>query len=493
MLNHFDIKQIEERGGSVESVLREIEFFKNGFPYLKIDAPATPERGIKQLKKEEQDMAVQQFEEFTGSVCKFVPASGAASRMFKELFDGLTLLEKGEDIDPKSSVNHFFERTDSYAFYSDLIKMSDFNAADRLSVIRKTLSSPGLNYASMPKGLIKFHKYTEETRTAFEEHLVEAALYAKGKNGIAKLIVTVSPEHVTGFKSLFEEVRSKYENRYDVTYDVIFTLQKPSTDTIAVDENNEPFRKTDGSLLFRPGGHGALIENLNDINDDIVIIKNIDNVVKEKLLSDTIKWKKVLGGVLLYYQEKIFNYINILDGELDSQITTEIKDFLEREFCIKLPSVPDSIFTEFLRAKLNRPLRVCGMVKNLGEPGGGPYIVYDADGSTSLQILESAQLDMNNPVTAHLMERATHFNPVDIVCSFKDYKGEKFDLNKFVDHETGFISYKSLEGRILKAQELPGLWNGAMSQWNTLFVEVPVSIFNPVKTIFDLLRPEHLD
>ncbi|MFA5850737.1 MAG: DUF4301 family protein [Bacteroidales bacterium] len=493
MLNHFDIKQIEERGGSVESVLREIEFFRNGFPYLKIDAPATPERGIKQLKSEEQDKAVGLFEEFTGSVCKFVPASGAASRMFKELFDGLTLLERGEEIDNKSFVNLFFEKTDNYAFYDDLVKMSDFDAADRLSVIKRTLSSPGLNYASMPKGLIKFHKYSEETRTAFEEHLVEAALYAKVKSGIAKLVVTVSPEHVAGFKSLFEEVRGKYEKRYDVTYDVIFTLQKPSTDTIAVDENNEPFRKPDGSLLFRPGGHGALIENLNDINEDIVIIKNIDNVVKEKLLSDTIKWKKVLGGVLLSYQEKMFNYIKILDGELNAQVTNEIKDFLESEFCIKLPSVPDTIFTEFLRAKLNRPLRVCGMVKNLGEPGGGPYIVYDADGSTSLQILESAQLDVNNPQTAAMMERATHFNPVDIICSFKDYKGEKFDLNRFIDHETGFISYKSLEGRLLKAQELPGLWNGAMSQWNTLFVEVPVSIFNPVKTIFDLLRPEHLD
>ena len=493
MLNHFDIKQIEERGGSVESVLREIEFFRNGFPYLKIDAPATLERGIKQLTTEEQDRAVQQFEEFTGSICKFVPASGVASRMFKDLFEGLTLLEMGGEIEEKSPVRLFFEKAENYAFYNDLVKMPDFNASDRLSFIRKILYSSGLNYASMPKGLIKFHKYSEETRTAFEEHLVEAALYAKGKNGIAKLVITVSPEHVSGFKSLYEEVRSKYEKRYDVTYDVIFTLQKPSTDTIAVDENNEPFRRPDGSLLFRPGGHGALIENLNDISDDIVIIKNIDNVVKEKLLSDTIKWKKVLGGVLLSYQKKIFNYINILDGELDTKVINEIKDFLERDFCIKLPSVPDSIFIEFLRAKLNRPLRVCGMVKNLGEPGGGPYMVYDADGSTSLQILESAQLDINDPQTAAMMERATHFNPVDIVCSFKDYKGDKFDLYRFVDHETGFISYKSHEGRILKAQELPGLWNGAMSQWNTIFVEVPVSIFNPVKTIFDLLRPEHQD
>ncbi|MEN6619558.1 MAG: DUF4301 family protein [Rikenellaceae bacterium] len=492
MLNQNDLKQIKERGGSIDSVMREIEFFKSGFPYLRIVAPATIEMGIRQLSGSEQEIAVSNYENYNGEICKFVPASGAASRMFKELHDSLSLLERGEKIDENSPVHLFFNQIESYAFYKDLAKIPGFDVNDKLSLLKKILFYPGLNYASLPKGLIKFHNYNEETRTPFEEHLVEAALYTKGKNGIVKLVITVSPEHVSGFKALFEEVKGKYESRYNVTYDVRFTLQKPSTDTIAVDENNEPFRKSDGSILFRPGGHGALIENLNDLTADMVIIKNIDNVFKEQLLSETIKWKKILGGVLISIQKRLFSYINLLDSECNPQIIDEITEFLKREFCVKIPSVPDSILKEFLRAKLNRPLRVCGMVKNLGEPGGGPYIVYDADGSTSLQILENAQLDMNNQQTVEMMKKSTHFNPVDLVCSFKDYKGDKFDLNKFVDHETGFISYKSLEGRILKAQELPGLWNGAMSQWNTIFVEVPIIIFNPVKTIFDLLRPEHL-
>jgi len=345
---------------------------------------------------------------------------------------------------------------------------------------------------ALPKGMIKFHKYDKGSRTSFEEHLVEAALYAKGRDGIAKLIITVSPEHVSGFKALLEKVRERYEKMYNVTFDVRFTLQKPSTDTIAVDENNEPFLKSDGSVLYRPGGHGALIENLNDLTSDLVIIKNIDNVVKEQLLQETIRWKKILGGILIGLQEKVFNYIKLLDREYNPNVINEIIEFLDREFCVKIPSVPDSILIEFLRAKLNRPIRVCGMVKNMGEPGGGPYIVYDADGSTSLQILESAQLDIKNPETIQIMNKSTHFNPVDLVCSFKDYKGDKFDLHKFIDPETGFISIKSLEGRSLKAQELPGLWNGAMSQWNTVFVEVPVITFNPVKTVLDLLRPEHI-
>ncbi|MFA6334670.1 MAG: DUF4301 family protein [Bacteroidales bacterium] len=492
MLNLNDLKQLEEKGISKESVLREIEFFKSGFSYLRIVAPATEERGIKQLSEREQSYAIEAYDNFEGEVCKFVPASGAASRMFKDLYDGLAKLERGELPGKNSSVNLFFHSLGSFAFYNDLTKLPEYNTNDRLSTLKKILLSPGLNYGSLPKGLIKFHKYLQGSRTSFEEHLVEAALYAKGKDGIARVVVTVSPEHLACFTSLLEKVRSRYESRYNVTYDVRFTIQKPSTDTIAVDDNDEPFRKPDGTLVFRPGGHGALIENLNDLTADIVIIKNIDNVVKEQLLPDTIKWKKILGGVLISVQKKIFKYLNVLDGESNQDIVREITEFLEQEFCIRIPSVPDSILIEFLRAKLNRPVRVCGMVKNLGEPGGGPYIVYDADGSTSLQILESAQLDKNNPETAELINRSTHFNPVDLVCSLKDYKGIKFDLHKFIDPEAGFISHKSYEGRSLKAQELPGLWNGAMSQWNTVFVEVPVITFNPVKTILDLLRPEHL-
>jgi len=492
MLNQNDLKQMEEKGISIESVLREIEFFKSGFPYLRIVAPATDGKGIKQLSDSEQRVAVEIFDNYNGEICKFVPASGAASRMFKELYDGLAALERGEGLDKDSSVNTFFYYLGSYAFYSDLTQLPGFDINNRLSTLKQTLLYPELNYGSMPKGLIKFHKYMHGSRTSFEEHLVEAALYAKGKNGVAKIVVTVSSEHLSDFKSLLEEIRDKYETMYNVAYDIRLTLQKPSTDTIAVDDNNEPFRKSDGSIVFRPGGHGALIENLNDLTADLVIIKNVDNVVKEQLLPETIKWKKILGGVLISVQRKVFNYITALDGKNNPDVVKEIIEFLDKEFCIKIPSVPESILKEFLRAKLNRPIRVCGMVKNLGEPGGGPYIVYDADGSTSLQILESAQLDKNNPETVEIIKRSTHFNPVDLVCSLKDYKGDKFDLHKFIDHETGFISHKNFEGRSLKAQELPGLWNGAMSQWNTVFVEVPVITFNPVKTVLDLLRPEHL-
>lgn len=472
--------------------LKQIEFFKNGFPYLRLYAPATAERGIKLLSEKEQVAAIDLFENFDGKVCKFVPASGAATRMFNDLYDALTQLEKGEIPDKNLSTVKFLDNIKRYAFYEDLCKTDDFDIYDRYTILRNTLLSSGLNYGLLPKGMIKFHKYAEESRTSFEEHLIEAALYTKGKNGISKLVVTVSPEHLSGFESLLEEVKEKYEKRYKVTFDVSFTLQKPSTNTIAVDENNEPFRKSDGSILFRPGGHGALIENLNDLTSEIVVIKNIDNVVKDDLISEAVRWKKILGGILIGTREKLFQYIEALDGENNPLLIDEIVEFLDKEFCIKLPSVPYSILKKYIRAKLNRPIRVCGMVKNLGEPGGGPFIVYDADGSTSLQILESAQLDMNSPETVLAVSKSTHFNPVDLVCSFIDYKGEKFDLNRFIDPETGFISYKSLEGRPLKAQELPGLWNGAMSQWNTVFVEVPVITFNPVKTVLDLLRPEHL-
>jgi hypothetical protein len=372
-----------------------------------------------------------------------------------------------------------------------LSKCKDFNIGCKTGVLRLLLFEDGLNYGSLPKGLIKFHKYSNESRTPIEEHLIEACEYAKSRDGIARMTVTVSPEHHACFSKLYESLKDKFQNIKGLATDVCFTLQKPSTDTIAVNENDEPFRKPDGSILFRPGGHGALIENLNDINSPIIFIKNIDNVAKENLLPETVKWKKVLGGTLISVQKKIFNYLKELDGENNYELLLEVSDFMDKVLCIKLPSVPDEILKDFIREKLNRPIRVCGMVKNTGEPGGGPFIVKDADGSTSPQILESAQLNSNDPSFRELMEKSTHFNPVDLACSFINYNGEKFDLHKYIDPETGFISNKSIEGHPLKAQELPGLWNGAMSQWNTIFVEVPAITFNPVKTVFDLLRNEH--
>ncbi len=492
MLTQEDLIQLEEQGVSKESVMEEIGCFEKGFPFLRIVSPATVENGIFQLSVKEQNDAISKYDDFEGEICKFVPASGAATRMFKDLYEGMSKLDRGEAPGKNSSVNLFFHYLGSFAFYNDLTKFPGFDIKDRLATLKLVLLPQGLNYGSLPKGLIKFHKYLQGSRTAFEEHLVEAALYSKGKDGISRLVVTVAPEHLDGFRALLERARKKYESRYDVEYDVKFTIQKQSTDTIAVDDKNNPFRKEDGSLVFRPAGHGALIENLNELTSDIIIIKNIDNVVKEQLLPETIRWKKILGGVLISVKEKINSYLRALDGESDSLLNEEIINFLEKTFCIRIPSVPDVILKEYLRAKLDRPVRVCGMVKNLGEPGGGPYIVYDADGATSLQILESAQLDKTDPRTKEFMRKSTHFNPVDLVCSFKDYNGNKYDLHRFIDPETGFISNKSLEGRPIKALELPGLWNGAMSQWNTVFIEVPVVTFNPVKTVIDLLRPEHL-
>jgi hypothetical protein len=343
----------------------------------------------------------------------------------------------------------------------------------------------------LPKGLLLFHCYAEGPRTAIEEHLVEAALYAKDKNGNARLHFTVSPEHKLLFESLIQAVKSKYEERFGVTFDITFSEQRKSTNTIAVDENDEPFRNNDGSMLFRPGGHGALIENLGEQKADIVFIKNIDNVVPDAYKNETIKYKKALAGILLEIQEKIFNFLEMLENDPNDEICTRIQYFYEKELCYIFPKNWESNKITYLKEKLHRPIRVCGMVKNEGEPGGGPFIAVNPDGSASLQILESSQLDMDDLTTKNHIIHSTHFNPVDLVCSYVDANGEYFDLKKYRDPATGFISIKSKDGRELKAQELPGLWNGAMSDWNTVFVEVPLSTFNPVKTVKDLLRCEH--
>jgi hypothetical protein len=360
-----------------------------------------------------------------------------------------------------------------------------------LDTLKALLDEDGLNYGSLPKGLLLFHCYAESPRTAIEEHLVEAAMYAKDKSGNARLHFTVSPEHKLLFESLIQSVKSKYEERFGVIFDISFSEQKKSTDTLAVDENNEPFRNNDGSMLLRPGGHGALIENLGEQKADIVFIKNIDNVVPDAYKIDTIKYKKALAGILLEIQEKIFNFLKMLEDNPNDEVCTRIQYFYEKELCYIFPKDWEGDKVTYLKEKLHRPIRVCGMVKNEGEPGGGPFIAVNPDGSASLQILESSQLDMDDLTTKNHVIHSTHFNPVDLVCSYVDANGEYFDLKKYRDPATGFISIKSKDGRELKAQELPGLWNGAMSDWNTVFVEVPLSTFNPVKTVNDLLRHEH--
>jgi hypothetical protein len=360
-----------------------------------------------------------------------------------------------------------------------------------LAILDYLLTERGLNYGNLPKGLILFHKYNDSVKSAFEEHLTEAGSYLLSPDGVLKLHYTVSKEHMKSFIDKVDEVKPIYQKRFSKEFEITFSIQKPSTDTVAVDKNFEPLRKPDGTLLFRPGGHGALIDNLNDTEGDIIFIKNIDNVSKESLLPETVKWKRILAGKLIEARNAIYSFIERLDGEKDDSLNNEIISFLESELSIKIPNIPEPILREYLRAKLDRPVRVCGMVRNSGEPGGGPYIINDSDGSTSLQILEKPQINPSVKENLTYLESGTHFNPVDIVCSIKRYNGEVFDLAKFVDPMTAFISEKSNKGEKLYALELPGLWNGAMSQWNTIFVEVPAVTFNPVKTVFDLLRSEH--
>lgn len=483
----------------------QVERFRKGFPWLDIVRAATPGNGIEVLDEKGQKEAVEYVTK-TGvkGKCKFVPASGAASRMFKDIFAGMD--------EPNDAVRTLSKNITRFAFYDPRVFVEGGNVA------RELLTEEGLGYGSKPKGVLKFHRYGDETRTALAEHLVEGQEYMRNEDGSVKLVVTISPEHRELFDAALSEVKKAYEDRYGVRYEVEFTFQDKATDTVAVDPDNRPFLKEDGTVLFRPAGHGALIHNLNSLEEELVSIKNIDNVCVERMLPVTAYWKKVLVGRALQLRDRIFSYISALDmigscqvrniypdlpGYMALQedvfatdeaqsLCNEIETFLKEELCVEMPMARSCRErAEALRKVLDRPIRVCGMVKNLGEPGGGPYIVRGSDGSTSLQILESVQINKEDAGAVNAMSGATHFNPVDIVCCLKNYKGEKFNLLDYVDEETGFISSKSYQGRELKALELPGLWNGAMSKWNTLFVEVPVETFNPVKVVLDLLRPSH--
>ena len=496
MFTKEDIAQIEQRGSSVQTVEEQVERFKKGFPWMKIVAPATPEKGIQVLDDAAAEAACKYYEgaKINGK-CKFVPASGAASRMFKDLFSGLDALKAGKELADDAPAAKFVDKIAEFAFYTpELFGQETCKCPEyRKDVLAKTLTDEGLGYGAKPKGVLKFHKYTDgEIRTAFAEHLVEAQNYMRNEDGSANLVVTISPEHQHLFEEAYAEVKAVYEAKYGVKYDICFTFQDKATDTVAVDVENKPFRTETDSLLFRPAGHGALIYNLNNIKDEVVSIKNIDNVANERLLPETAKWKKVLLGKALELRDTLHGYLRQLDVEATPALCDEIEAFLENTLCVTLPASADfEARVAAIRAKLDRPVRVAGMVKNQGEPGGGPFIIAEKDGSTSLQVLESVQINMSDEHAKNALASATHFNPVDIVCCLHNYKGESFDLLKYVDEDAGFISSKSYQGRELKALELPGLWNGAMSNWNTLFVEVPLETFNPVKVVLDLLRPAH--
>ncbi len=506
MFSKDDELQIKIRGSDLSTVKTQIENYKNEFPYLRIIEPATADNGIIILDNKDVEESCERFDRKVskGLKCiKFVPASGAATRMFKELYEAIDDCEPEDEIAfvKHAAARNFLVNRHKFAFYEDLKKFIDKSGDSNSCIawIENLLFENGLNYGSLPKGVIKFHKYPDGSRTPFEEHLAEGAGYIRDQKNVVSVHFTVSPAHMKTFNDFFNRVKPYYEQKFQVNYDISFSVQKPKTDVIAVDANNEVFREADGSLLFRPGGHGALIENLNDLDADIIFIKNIDNVVPDRLKDLTAIYKKALGGVLLKVQEKIFRYQKQLDerhhSTVESAFLAEAANFLENVLCIK--PYESHYYTEkenlyyYLKEKFNRPFRVCGMVKNQGEPGGGPFWAVNNDGTVSLQIAESVQIDPGSAKQQSILERSTHFNPVDIVCSVKNYKGIKYDLTGFIDSSTGFISKKSIDGREIKAQELPGLWNGAMSDWNTLFVEVPVETFNPVKTIFDLLRDNH--
>lgn len=498
MLSQQDLKQIAQKGITPEQIENQLNEFKTGFPFLKLEAAAGIGKGIIAPNADERKQLEEVWNQYKAAgnkIVKFVPASGAASRMFKNMF---AFVDADYDVPTTDFEKKYFDSIDKFAFFDALDAACQKNNGKGIkalmaegnykAVAANMLKAEGLNYGQLPKGLLLFHKYTDGPRTPMEEHLVEGALYA-ASNGEAHVHFTVSHEHMELFKAKVAEKADTFAQKYGIKYDISFSEQKPSTDTVAANPDNTPFRNDDGSLLFRPGGHGALIENLNEIDADVIFIKNIDNVVPDRLKPETVEWKQVIAGVLVSLQKQAFEYLRVLDaGASDAQIA-EIAEFVAKNLCTDAKS--RKVDAAYLHEKLNRPMRVCGVVKNVGEPGGGPFLTYNQDGTVSLQILESSQIDTNNEAYMKMFTQGTHFNPVDLVCAVKDYKGQPFNLPEFVDKTTGFISSKSKAGKELKALELPGLWNGAMSNWSTVFVEVPLGTFNPVKTVNDLLREQH--
>ena len=506
MLTDVDINYLEEKGISKETLEEQLSRFKNGFPFIRVERAAVVSDGISVLEESDRKECIDVWRNYLTQnkmIVKFVPSSGAASRMFKSLH-GFLAKEKNELND--KDVKYFFDNLENFAFLSALNSRCKRNEGidalalkERgryLDIVNNLLGRKGLNYGFLPKGLLLFHDYADGARTPFEEHLVESTMYAKNSRGEVNLQFTVSEEHIPYFKALWESKKDNLSYRYGATFNVEFSVQDQATDTIAVDLDNNPLRGEDGNLVFRPGGHGALLANLNDIDADVIFIKNIDNVSPDIYKQPTIENKFVLAGMLVKLQKTIFEYLSALESNnsLSDDNIQKMLDFCQKKLCVtnkfnSLETKADKI--SYLKMVLDRPLRVCGMVKNQGEPGGGPYMCQNPNGTVSAQILESSQFDENNEEQMAIHKNATHFNPVDIVCSVKNHKGEKYDLTKYVDPNTGFISLKSKNGKDLKALELPGLWNGAMSDWNTIFVEVPIETFCPVKVINDLLRPEH--
>lgn len=499
MLTKEDLSFIAPLGITPEQVEKQLEWFKVGFPQLRLAKAATITDGIIKFSSEEIEQFTDDALNYTGNFSKFVPASGAATRMFKKLMEFQSGAESGE------TVQEFITNLQSFAFHDQLHKTLSYKGYNLEELIKNRDYSPiistllephGMNYGNLPKGLILFHKYQEKVRTAFEEQIIEGVEYAKMKDNTLHIHFTVSPDHLDLFSETLNEITETIVNQYGIALTIEFSQQKKSTDTIAVTNENKPFRTEDGNLLFRPGGHGALLENLNGMSHDLIFIKNIDNVVPDKLKHHTTLYKRALMGYLISIQQKIFEYIaDVKNTENTIYELSQILEFtLNRLFIIPpadLDIEDEEVLRRYLLEKLDRPIRVCGMVRNEGEPGGGPFWAVNRDGSISLQIVEASQVNQNDEAQKEIFNNSTHFNPVDLVCGISRYNGERFNLMDYTDPSTGFISTKSHNGNPIRVQELPGLWNGAMANWNTIFVEVPLETFNPVKTVMDLLREQH--
>lgn len=506
-------KQLKDKGISKEKLDEQIRRFQEGFPTLRLNRAAIIDDGIVSLKAVDEEALQEQYDSQKDQldILKFVPASGAATRMFKFLHEFLSNYDpKKESVNSyinKNKVDQlftFFTALEKFPFYDEVKKSleqkyTDWNSKDegeqKFLFVREMMEKNGFNYGGMPKGLVPFHKYKDHIATAFEEHLFEAAIYASC-TGKARLHFTIAPAFKSDFKEEFKRIEEHVEQKTGISFDVTYSFQQPHTDTVAVDQDNDPIVLDDGTLFFRPAGHGALLDNLNKQDADLIFIKNIDNVTVSSLEKEICDYKKILAGYLLEKRAKVFDYLEKLDhGNVSDGLQKEMEEFLENELCTVFPRDYFKYKTEYqhkyLFDKLNRPLRVCGMVKNEGEPGGGPFWVEDKFGEISIEIVEGVQVDKNSSSQQKIARSGTHFNPVDIVCSVRDHKGNKYDLHKFSDPDTGFITYKSRKGKEIKAQELPGLWNGGMSEWNSIFLEMPLKTFNPVKTVNDLLKPAH--
>jgi hypothetical protein len=517
-LSDADRAHLKALGISEGQVQDQLQVFAAGSCFLDLTRPARVGDGILRIAAERVPHYLEKHDEAArkGRFQKFVPASGAATRMFQSLLqiyyvpqylecDELYLrVEQGVAI--ACDFLRFVDSMRCFPFLQDLEYCISRDGRSLRQLLNQgrfhllldyVLTGRGLNYGALPKGLIKFHRYPSECRTAFEEHLVESILYARNGSATCSLHFTVSPEHDAPFMALLDDLRPRHSERYHVEYHVGFSHQSKSTDTIAVDMDNRPFRDLQGRLHFRPGGHGALLANLDSLQGDIVFIKNIDNVVQDRLKDETARWKKILAGFLVELQETAHDLIRRLQADGSEARLREAEEYARHRLLIDFPTGYSQWNGErrlaLLLARLNRPIRVCGVVPNEGEPGGAPFWISDSGGTLSLQIVEKAQVDMKRPDQQSIWSASSHFNPVDLVCGLRDHEGKPFPLQKHVDPGAVFISKKSKDGRDLKALELPGLWNGAMADWITVFVEVPRITFNPVKTVFDLLRPEHLD